>query len=314
MKDHLPGASAPTQTVQPVTIDVEGMSCASCVGRVERALKGVPGVTDASVNLATQKAQVYFDRVPDVHAAIEAVGKAGYEARPARSDTAAQDELAERQQAESAELRRALIIAFVLTLPVFLLEMGSHFFVPVHHFIMDTIGLTFSWRLQFLLTTLVLAGPGRRFFVRGMPALLRGAPDMNSLVAVGAGAAYAYSVIATFLPGVLPPGTVHVYFEAAAVIATLILLGRYLEVRAKGRTSEAIKRLVTLRPRTARVRRDGIDTELPIDQVVAGDLLLARPGERLAVDGEVVSGESFVDESMITGEPDAVRKRAGDTV
>src|SRR5690606_37215646 len=112
----------------------------------------------------------------------------------------------------------------------------------------------------------------------------------------------------------LPPGTVHVYFEAAAVIATLILLGRYLEVRAKGRTSEAIKRLVTLRPRTARVRRDGIDTALPIDQVVAGDLLLARPGERLAVDGEVVSGESFVDESMITGEPDAVRKRAGDTV
>src|SRR5690606_36160780 len=123
MKDDLPGASAPSQTVQPLTIDVEGMHCASCVGRVERALKGVPGVTEASVNLATQKAQVYFDRVPDLRAAIEAVGKAGYEARPARSDTAAQDELAERQRAESAELRRPLIVACVLTLPVLLLQL-----------------------------------------------------------------------------------------------------------------------------------------------------------------------------------------------
>jgi len=315
MNANFSGASAPTQQpVKPVTFDVEGMTCASCVGRVERALKAVPGVADASVNLATQKAQVYFEQAPDVQAAIQAVGKAGYEARQARADTAAQDELAERQRAESAELRRALIIAFVLTLPVFLLEMGSHFFVPVHHFIMDTIGLEFSWRLQFVLTTLVLAGPGRRFFLRGIPALLRGAPDMNSLVAVGAGAAYIYSVVATFLPGLLPPGTVHVYFEAAAVIATLILLGRYLEARAKGRTSEAIKRLMTLQPRTARVQRDGAYAELPIDQVVAGDTLLARPGERLAVDGEVVSGESFVDESMITGEPDPVRKREGDAV
>src|SRR5690606_36241725 len=159
--------------------------------------------------------------------------------------------------------------------------------------------------------TLVLAGPGRRFFLRGVPALLRGAPDMNSLVAVGAGAAYAYSVVATFLPGLLPQGTVHVYFEAAAVIATLILLGRYLEARAKGRTSEAIKRLMTLQPRTARVRRGDDFIELPIDQVQAGDTLLARPGERMAVDGEVVAGESFVDESMITGEPDPVRKGEG---
>ena len=287
------------------------MSCASCVGRVERALKAAPGVADASVNLATQKAEVYFEQAPDVQAAIRAVGKAGYEARQARADTAAQDELAERQRAESAELRRALIIAFILTLPVFLLEMGSHFFMPVHHFVAETIGLEFSWRLQFVLTTLVLAGPGRRFFLRGVPALLRGAPDMNSLVAVGAGAAYVYSVVATFLPGLLPQGTVHVYFEAAAVIATLILLGRYLEARAKGRTSEAIKRLMTLQPRTARVRRGDDFIELPIDQVQAGDTLLARPGERMAVDGEVVAGESFVDESMITGEPDPVRKGEG---
>jgi len=284
------------------------------VGRVERALKAAPGVADASVNLATQKAEVYFEQAPDVQAAIQAVGRAGYEARQARADTATQDELAERQRAESAGLRRALIIAFVLTLPVFLLEMGSHFFAPVHHFVAETIGLEFSWRLQFVLTTLVLAGPGRRFFLRGVPALLRGAPDMNSLVAVGAGAAYAYSVVATFLPGLLPQGTVHVYFEAAAVIATLILLGRYLEARAKGRTSEAIKRLMTLQPRTARVRRGDDFIELPIDQVQAGDTLLARRGERMAVDGEVVAGESFVDESMITGEPDPVRKGEGDQV
>ncbi|HUH88835.1 MAG TPA: heavy metal translocating P-type ATPase [Pusillimonas sp.] len=298
----------------PITLDVEGMTCASCVGRVERALKAVPGVEDACVNLATQRAEVQFATAGDAQAAINAVKKVGYEARVARSDSAAQDELAKRQQAESNELRAALIIAVVLTLPVFVLEMGSHFFPPFHHFIMNTMGLELSWRIQFVLTTMVLLGPGRRFFRLGIPSLIRGAPDMNSLVAVGAGAAYLYSVVATFVPGLLPEGTVHVYFEAAAVIATLILLGRYLEIRAKGRTSEAIKRLVGLQPRTARVQRDGNFVELPIAQVVAGDVLLARPGERLAVDGSVVSGESFVDESMISGEPEPVRKQQGDPV
>jgi heavy metal translocating P-type ATPase len=157
----------------------------------------------------------------------------------------------------------------------------------------------------------VLFWPGLRFYRIGLPALGKGAPDMNSLVAVGTLAAWTYSVVATSAPQLLPPGTVNVYFEAAAVIVTLILLGRYLEARAKGRTSEAIKRLVGLQPRTARVRRDGSVIEVALGDVVTGDLVEVRPGERIAVDGEVVGGASFVDEAMITGEPVPVEKQAG---
>src|SRR5690606_24292782 len=155
---------------------------------------------------------------------------------------------------------------------------------------------------------------GRRFYQKGLPLLLRMAPDMNSLVAVGTLAAYGYSVVATFMPGLLPAGTVNVYYEAAAVIVALILLGRFLEARAKGRTSAAIKRLVGLQPRTARVLRDDRFREMPIAEVKEGDVIEVRPGERVPVDGEVLEGESYVDESMISGEPVPVAKRAGDPV
>ncbi|HSM53262.1 MAG TPA: copper-translocating P-type ATPase, partial [Erythrobacter sp.] len=199
-------------------------------------------------------------------------------------------------------------------LPVFALEMGSHLVPSVHHLVMTTIGLQTSWIIQFVLTTAALFGPGLRFFRKGVPAILRGTPDMNSLVTVGTGAAWSYSVVATFLPSVLPAGTVHVYFEAAAVIVALILLGRVLEAKAKGRTSEAIKRLVGLQARTARVSRDGETMELPIADVLPGDTVLVRPGERSPVDGEVTEGQSYVDESMITGEPLPVAKLAGSEV
>ena len=201
-----------------------------------------------------------------------------------------------------------------LTLPVFVLEMGSHLIPAVHDLVMNTVGMRESWYLQFVLTTVVLFWPGLRFYRIGLPALIKGAPDMNSLVAVGTLAAWTYSVVATFAPQLLPPGTVNVYFEAAAVIVTLILLGRYLEARAKGRTSEAIKRLVGLQPKTARVRRDDKVVEVALGDVVTGDLVDVRPGERIAVDGEVVEGASFVDEAMITGEPVPVEKQAGATV
>ncbi|TIS75010.1 MAG: heavy metal translocating P-type ATPase, partial [Mesorhizobium sp.] len=154
-------------------------------------------------------------------------------------------------------LSRSLTWAALLTLPVFVLEMGSHLVPAFHHWVMMTLG-DWNWRLQFVLTTIVLFGPGLRFFRKGVPALLRGAPDMNALVALGSGAAWAYSLVATFMPNVLPAGTANVYYEAAAVIVTLILLGRTLEAKAKGRTSEAIKKLVGLQPKTARVVRDGI--------------------------------------------------------
>lgn len=178
----------------------------------------------------------------------------------------------------------------------------------------NSIGMQTSWIIQFVLAVIVLFGPGRRFFTKGIPALLRGAPDMNSLVAVGTGAAWAYSVVATFLPSLLPEGVRAVYFEAAAVIVVLILIGRWLEARAKGRTGVAIQALLGLQVRTARVLRDGEAVEVDVDTLRQGDTILVRPGERIPVDGEVFEGTSNVDESMITGEPIPIAKAAGSTV
>ncbi|HSH85465.1 MAG TPA: heavy metal translocating P-type ATPase [Guyparkeria sp.] len=301
------GYSVPATTIE---LSIEGMTCASCVGRVEKALQAVPGVTDATVNLAAERARVHGNVDPD--APVAAVASAGYEARPIDAGASADDEAAtERKDAERGALKRDLIFAAVLTLPVFILEMGAHLVPGMHELILRTIGTQWNWYIQFALTTLVVAGPGRRFYKHGIPALFRLAPDMNSLVAVGTFAAYAYSLVATFAPSLLPVGTVNVYYEATAVIVTLILLGRYLEARAKGRTSEAIQRLVGLQAKTARVRRNDAVIEIPITDVVAGDLLEVRPGERIPVDGEVTQGHSYVDESMITGEPIPVAKTAG---
>ncbi len=304
------GYAVPAQSVD---LQVGGMTCASCVGRVERALKKVPGVQNAVVNLATERASVQLQGSVDVSSLIAAIEKAGYEAQPVLHDAAAtgEDAAAQRQAQERESLKRSLIFATVFALPVFLLEMGGHMVPAFHHWIAGSIGTQNSWYIQFVLTAVVLFGPGRRFFEKGVPALLRAAPDMNSLVAVGTSAAFAYSVVATFVPQWLPAGTVNVYFEAAAVIVALILLGRFLEARAKGNTSEAIRRLVQLQAKTARVRREGLVQEIDIAQVRAGDLIEVRPGERIPVDGEVIEGRSFVDESMISGEPVPVEKAEG---
>ena len=305
------GYEVPSQTVE---LAVEGMTCASCVGRVERALQKVPGVTAAQVNLATERATVQGSAT--LEALLAALDKAGYPGQPidtqaARAQAEAQ---AAHKEAEYAALQRDFTLATVLALPVFVLEMGSHLLPGMHHWVAGTIGLQNSWYLQCVLTALVLLIPGRRFYTKGLPALLRGGPDMNSLVAVGTLAAFSYSVVATFLPGLLPAGTVNVYFEAAAVIVALILLGRMLEARAKGRTSQAIQRLIGLQPQTARVQRDGQWVELPAADVQTGDLIQVRPGERVPVDGTVLDGQSYVDESMITGEPVPVAKTIDDRV
>ncbi|WP_052341182.1 heavy metal translocating P-type ATPase [Salinarimonas rosea] len=293
-------------------IAIEGMTCASCVGRVERALRSVSGVTKASVNLATERASV--KGTADVSALIAAVEAAGYAAKVYGAGIANDDAAAEKRERESRALARDVLIAGLLTLPVVVLEMGSHLVPAIHDLVMATIGMKGNWYTQFALTTVVLLGPGLRFYVKGFPALAKGAPDMNSLVAVGTAAAYLFSVVATFAPGLLPSATVNVYFEAAAVIATLILVGRWLEARAKGRTSEAIKRLAGLQAKTARVRRDGAVHEIAVADVAPGDIVEVRPGERVPVDGAVVDGRSYVDESMITGEPIPVAKEAGATV
>ncbi len=292
-------------------LEIDGMTCASCVGRVERALQAVPGVAQAHVNLATERATV--KGTADRDALIAAIDRAGYDARTRRA-VAEDDTLTARREAEASELRRDVMIASALTLPVFALEMGSHMIPPVHHLIMSTIGMQTSWLIQFALTTLVMAFPGLRFYRLGFPALARGAPDMNSLVAVGTMAAFLYSLVATFAPALLPPGTVNIYYEPAAVIVTLILLGRWLEARAKGRTSQAIQRLIGLQAKTARVQRDGGRVDIPVAEVAPGDVIELRPGERVPVDGEVIEGASYVDESMITGEPVPVEKREGATV
>lgn len=314
-----------TQAVQKAGFDIqsdrielaiEGMTCASCVARVEKALLKVEGVSEAQVNLATETAWVkaLHSQIPALIAAVE---KAGYQATvKSGTDMSADSHGAfqEKKANETTQLKRDLWLAVILTAPVFILEMGSHLIPAFHHFIAHTLGTQNSWYLQFVLTTLVLIIPGRRFYQHGIPALLRLAPDMNSLVAVGTIAAYGFSCIATFFPQLLPQSTVHVYFEAAAVIVALILLGRYLEAKAKGKTSEAIQYLVGLQPKTARVQQNNHWVDLAIADVQQGMLIEIRPGEKVAVDGEVVAGQSYIDEAMISGEPLPVAKQAGDQV
>ncbi len=292
-------------------LEVEGMTCASCVGRVERALKAVPGVAAAEANLATRSARVRYTSGTTTPAALAAaVTAAGYAARPAAEAGPRPD----RQAEEARRLRRAFVLAALFTLPVVVLAMGTHMVPAFHHWVMVTLGEANSWRIQFVLTALVLLGPGAIFFRHGIPALLRGAPEMNALVALGSLAAFAYSTVATFAPGLLPEAARGVYFEAAATIVTLILLGRMLEARAKGRAGEAIRRLIGLRPDTARVERGGQVTEIPVAALIEGDIVRLAPGERVAVDGTVTEGRGWIDESMLTGEPAPVEKTPGAAV
>jgi Cu+-exporting ATPase len=305
------GYEARTETIE---LTVEGMTCASCVSRIEKALRRVPGVVSASVNLATGKASVRAVSGAGQAAGLAAaVERAGYTAQLMGTPDV-RDREAEARVRELHSLTRSFLTAALLSLPVLILEMGFHLVPAVHMFVADRLGIQQSWYVQFAFGTLVLFWPGLRFFRKGVPALLRAGPDMNSLVALGTAAAWGYSVVATFAPSVLPAGTANVYYEAASVIVTLILLGRMLEARAKGRTSEAIRRLLGLQAKTARVQRGGESIEVPLDQVLVSDIILVRPGEKIPVDGDVVEGSSYVDESMITGEPLPVAKSAGAVV
>ena len=302
-----------------VELAIKGMTCASCVLRVEKALRKVPGVTQANVNLATHRASLELDTSIQaqqllIAALLVASEKAGYEASLIDDAQAAEQGLAAEQEQEAHALNRSFTLALMLTLPVFILEMGSHLFPAIHHLIHDTIGIQRSWWLQALLTTLILVGPGRSFFTKGFPALWRLGPDMNSLVALGASSAWLFSMVTTFKAEWLPEGARHVYFEAAAVIVTLILLGRLLELRARGRTGTAIQHLIGLQPKKARVMVDGVARDIDIESVHPGDLILVRPGEKVATDGVITEGQPFIDESMITGEPIPVTKHSGDQV
>ena len=308
--EALDQAGYPART-DMVTLEVSDMTCASCASRVEKALTARPGVVDAAVNFAAGTATVQIlTGAATAQELARAATDAGYPTVPAE-DGAPRDD---RQEDEATPALRRTFIAGALTLPVFIVEMGGHLVPAFHHFVHQAIGQQASWLLQFMLATIVLLWPGREFFVKGVPALLRGAPEMNSLVALGASAAWAFSTVALFVPSLLPEGTRAVYFEAAAVIVTLILLGRWLEARARGQAGEAIRKLVGLQPKTARVERNGGYEDIPLENVQPGDILLVRPGEKIAVDGEVTKGGSYVDESMISGEPVPVAKSPGDRV
>lgn len=303
-------------------LSIQGMTCASCVRRVEKVLVAVPGVATASVNLATERAHVVlnaFNQLPADMSSIAtpmilAIEKAGYEASLITPDETPDDSLSMAREKETARLQKTFLISLVLTLPVFILEMGGHLIPSFHQLASHFIGSQTNWIIQSVLTTLVLIFPGREFYTKGIPALVHLSPEMNTLVALGSGSAWIYSMVATFTPELLPAGTRHVYFEAACVIVTLILLGRLLETRAKGRTGAAIQRLVKLQPRQARVLRGENLFDIDINDVKPGDLIMVRPGERIPVDGIVTEGQSYVDESMLTGESVPIEKKNGSTV
>lgn len=293
------------QTTTDLRLD--GMSCASCVGRLERLFSEVPGVLSVHINLAEGSARLRHLQGSVTAADLQRVASdAGY---PAQVLSAAGDAPVVDQGAET----RNLILALLLAVPLLLMEMGGHLYPPLHHALHAAVGEPALLSLQFVLCSLLLIGPGRRFFTSGVPALLRGAPDMNTLVATGTFAAWGYSTLAVFAPGLFPPGSAQVYFEAAGVVTALVLLGRWLETRAKGRTGAAIRALMDLSPPQAEViAADGHTNTVPLDQVQPGMQLRLRPGAKVPADGVVLSGQSAVDESMMTGEPLAVQKTAGD--
>ena len=293
-----------------LVMSVSNMSCASCAGRVDKALWQLPGVLAVDVNLATETVQVtYTPGLASRADFIAASTAAGYAAQEHSEDSHGQVQ-ARKQQLAEAYGRRSRLAVF-LAAPVIILGMGGHILPGFERLIADVIGQKANWIIQCIFATAVLFGPGLDFYRRGFPALWRGAPDMNSLVALGTGAAYAFSLIATFLPQILPEGVSGVYYEHASLIVVLIIFGRDLENRAKGRTGKAIQSLLGLRVKTAQVRRAGEFVECPIEEIVVGDVLSLRPGERVAVDGVVHEGSSYIDESMITGEPRPVEKSTG---
>ncbi|KGM48967.1 ATPase [Pseudooceanicola atlanticus] len=293
-------------------LDITGATCASCARRIETALTALPGVEDASFNIATHQAHIrYIAGAVTPRAMADAVRGVGYGAEIA-AETG--EDQVDRQAEEITTLRRDTLIAGALTLPVVILAMGGHVVPAFHHWLGRTIGHDLVNIWQFLLTSLVLFWPGARFFRSGLPALRHFAPEMNALVVVGTSAAWAYSTVATFAPGLLPDGARAVYFEAAAVIVTLILAGRWMEARARGRASAAIRRLAGLQVREARLREGEGTRMVAVAELSPGDVILVQPGERMPVDGEIVEGRSDVDESMVTGEPIPASKGAGDAV
>ena len=322
--------SAQTTTAERCELPLVGMHCASCAGRIEKALGSSTGVVSTNVNFATSRATVQFDpQATNIETLSRVVRDLGYDV--IASNSGKEHAGAEEMQATEARVREAeyrqqqvrFIVALILTVPIAMLAMAGHL-VPALEDLLNFPGR--AW-LELALTTPVLFWAGWEFFSGAWAAARHRVADMNTLVSLGTLSAYLYSVVATVAPHLLSIGVANgqppahgmasaggVYYEVAAIIVTLILMGRLLEARARSKTGGAIRALMGLQPKMARVERNGIELDIPIAEVQVGDLVLVRPGEKVPVDGQVVEGASSLDESMLTGEPLAVQKRSGDTV
>ncbi len=290
------------------TLSIEGAGCARCVNKIEKALKAVPGVQNAEMNFAERSVSVRGTASDE--ALIGAVEKAGYKASvlAAESDL---DALSEKEQAEKSYYRRLLrdmVVALALGVPLMIYGLF------IGEMTINTQTERIAWLIVGVLTLGVMVISGKHFYVGAWHSLKNHTANMDTLIALGTGTAWIYSMVVVFFPDLVPDMARHVYFEATAMIIGLIDLGLALELKARGRTSEAIKRLIGLQAKTARVIRDGKERDIPIEQVQNDDLIRVRPGEKLAVDGVVEEGHTSIDESMLTGEPMPVEKSEGDEV
>ncbi len=310
-------SSSETESGTPTTAElmVKGMHCAACVGRVERALDAVPGVLNSAVNLVSESARLSVDPDAfDAGAAILAVQEAGYDATPGSRPTLSDDSGVQEDEERSNEYHRLMQrfwVGALLGLPVVLI--GHHMWVPGLRDL-GSAQLHSLHLLSGLLTLPIVGWVGRGFFTRAWAQARRRETTMDTLIALGTGAAFLYSVAALLAPRLFPDGTATPFFEAAAVVITLVVLGQALEAKAKGRTSKALRSLLQLRPERAHVMRDGSVVEIRAEDVLLGDHVVVRPGARVPVDGRVIEGSSSVDEALITGESIPVAKSVGDEV
>lgn len=305
------GYKAITESTNKV-LKIEGMTCASCAKAVERATRKLDGVTEANVNYATEKLVINYEpskvKISNIKNAVE---KAGYKAI---EEEVTVDTDKERKEKEMKLLWKKFIISAIFTVPLLYVSMGSMIGMPIPDFISPKIN-PIAFALVQLLLTLPVIVAGNKFYTVGFKALFRKSPNMDSLIAIGTSAAVLYGMFATVkIAGGHHEYAHDLYFESAAVIITLIMLGKYLESVSKGKTSEAIKKLMGLAPKTATIIRNEKEVEIPIEEVEVGDIIVVKPGEKMPVDGEVVEGTTSVDESMLTGESIPVEKNAGDKI
>ena len=292
-------------------IGIDSIRCASCVGFIEDELKATPGVLNASVNLATQEATVdYLPEQTSLSQLNEAIETWGYKTRPAISEEPVDQQQAAHEK-EYKRLMKRFWFAAIISIPVLITAYPK--FIPiVKDWSMNTLRLT--WFGAALLTLPVLLYAGSDFFTGAWAALKHRAANMNTLIAIGTGAAWVYSTFAILFPQIFPQGTSEPFYDVVAVVIALVVLGQALELRAKGRTSEAIKKLMGLQAKTARVIRNDVEMDIPVEEVLVGDIVQVRPGEKIPVDGVILEGSSAVDESMLTGESMPASKKVGDEV